>query len=89
MALWVSTYVNLLPRGLWAGRHVGASDRLPPVLPVVLCNGASLWTAAASLEELLAQEGRPSGSAGPVPVYAGSACMTLDLGRVWGRRLLA
>ena len=86
MALRVSTYVNLLYRGLWAGRHLGAPDRLPPVLPVVLYNGASPWTAAASLEELIAPQGRPSGPAGPVPVYAGSAYVTLDLGRDLRRR---
>ncbi len=73
MALRVNTYVNLLYRGLWAGRHFGASDRLPPVLPVVLYNGASPWTAAASVEALVSPEGRPSGLAGPAPVYAGSA----------------
>ena len=84
MALRVSTYVNLLYRGLWAGRHFGASDRLPPVLPVVLYNGVSPWTAAASVEELVAPQGRPSGPAGPVPVYAGSAYVMLDVGRVGG-----
>ena len=70
MALRVSTYVDVLYRGLWASRHLGASELLPPVLPVVLYNGASPWTAAASFEELVAPQGRPSGSAGPVPVYA-------------------
>ena len=39
MAFRVRTYVNLLYRGLWTGRRFGASDRLPPVLPVVLYNG--------------------------------------------------
>ena len=38
MAFRVRTYVDLLYRGLLAGRRFGASDRLPPVLPVVLYN---------------------------------------------------
>ena len=84
MALRVSTYVNLLYRGLWAGRRFGASDRLPPVLPVVLYNGASPWTAAASVEALVAPQGRPSGATAPVSVYAGSGYVTLDVGRVGG-----
>lgn len=84
MALRIHTYVNLLYRGLCAGRRFGASDRLPPVLPVVLFNGASPWTAATSLEELIAPEGRPSGPANPVAVYAGSGYVMLDVGRVGG-----
>ena len=84
MALRVSTYVNLLYRGLWSGRRFGATDRLPPVLPVVLYNGASPWTAASSVEELVAPEGRPAGPAARVPVYAGSGYVMLDVGRVRG-----
>ena len=84
MALRVSNYVNLLYRSLWSGRRFGATDRLPPVLPVVLYNGASPWTAASSVEELVAPEGRPAGPAARVPVYAGSGYVMLDVGRVRG-----
>ena len=84
MAFRVRTYVDLLYRGLLAGRRFGASDRLPPVLPVVLYNGKSPWTAAASVEELVAPAVRPSGDLAPVPVFAGSAYVTLDVGRVGG-----
>ena len=84
MALRVSTYVNLLYRGLWSGRRFGATDRLPPVLPVVVYNGASPWTAASSVEELVSPEGRPAGPAARVPVYAGSGYVMLDVGRVGG-----
>ena len=82
MALRVRTYVDLLYRGLWAARRPGASDRLPPVLPVVLYNGTSPWTAATSVEALVAPQGRPSGTAGPVPLFAGSRYLALDVGRV-------
>ena len=81
MALRVRTYVDLLYRGLWADRRFGASDRLPPVLPVLLYNGDSPWTAAASVEELVAPEARPSGPKTSVPTYAGSGYVTLDVGR--------
>ncbi len=82
MALRVRTYVDLLYRGLWADRRFGASDRLPPVLPVVLYNGKSPWTAAASVEELVAPEARPPSRIASVPTYAGSGYVTLDVGRV-------
>ena len=82
MALRVRTYVDLLYRGLWADRRFGASDRLPPVLPIVLYNGKSPWTAAASVEELVAPEARPPSRIASVPTYAGSGYVTLDVGRV-------
>ena len=81
MALRVRTYVDLLYRGLCRERRFGASDRLPPVLPVVLYNGESPWTAAASVEELVAPEVRPSGPSGPVALFAGSRYLALDVGR--------
>ena len=81
MALRVRTYVDLLYRALWAARRPGAPDRLPPVLPVVLYNGESAWTAAASVEELVAPEVRPSGPSGPVALFAGSRYLALDVGR--------
>ena len=84
MAFRVRTYVNLLYRGLWTGRRFGASDRLPPVLPVVLYNGESPWTAAASVEELVAPAARPSGAVAAVPFYAGSGYVALDVGRAQG-----
>ena len=84
MALRVRTYVDLLYRGLWAGRRFGASDRLPPVLPVVLYNGDSPWTAAASVEELVTPAARPSGAVTAVPFYAGSGYVALDVGRTQG-----
>ena len=79
MALRVRTYMDLLYRGLWRERRFGAWDRLPPVLPVVLYNGASPWTAAASVEDLVSAEGRPAGLAGPVALFAGSRYLALDV----------
>ena len=84
MAFRVRTYVDLLYRGLLAGRRFGASDRLPPVLPIVLYNGKPPWSAAASVEELVAPAVRPSGPVVPVPFYAGASYVTLDVGRVGG-----
>ena len=84
MALRVRTYADMLYRGLRDGRRFGASDRLPPVLPVVLYNGAAPWTAAVSVEELVALEARPPAPATPLPVFAGSSYVTLDVGRVEG-----
>ena len=84
MALRVRTYVDLLYRGLWAGRRFGTSDRLPPVLPVVLYNGLPPWSAAASVEELVAPEARPSAPAVPVPFYAGARYVALDVNRLGG-----
>ena len=81
MALRVRTYVDLLYRGLCREQRFGASDHLPPVLPVVVYNGASPWTAAASVEDLVAPEGRPGGLSAPVPVFAGSRYVVLDVGR--------
>ena len=84
MALRVRSYADMLYRGLWDGRRFGASDRLAPVLPVVLYNGAPPWTAASSVEDLVAPAARPPAPAAAVPVFAGSSYVTLDVGRVEG-----
>ena len=84
MAYRVHTYVNLLYRHLLTGRRFGASDRLPPVLPVVLYNGDSPWTAATSVGELVAPAAGTSGGVGAVPFYADSGYVLLDVGRAQG-----
>ena len=47
--IW-QNYLNLLP----PEKHVGQKDfRLPVIVPIVLYNGASSWTAAMSLKEMM------------------------------------
>jgi len=46
-------YVGLLYQDLIKWREVTAGERLPPVLPAVICNGAKRWTSARELAELI------------------------------------
>ncbi|MBF0110328.1 MAG: Rpn family recombination-promoting nuclease/putative transposase [Magnetococcales bacterium] len=46
-------YMMLLYQDLVKAGHVKRGDRLPPVLPVVLYNGKSAWTAAMDVSELI------------------------------------
>ena len=51
---------------------------------MVLYNGLPPWSAAASVEELVAPEARPSTPAAPVPFYAGARYVALDVNRLGG-----
>ncbi|MDQ2694967.1 MAG: Rpn family recombination-promoting nuclease/putative transposase, partial [Pseudomonadota bacterium] len=53
MAVRLATYVGLLYQDLIRGRQLAPSGRLPPVLPMVLYNGARPWTAATDVAELI------------------------------------
>ncbi len=53
MAVRVMVYLGLLYQDLIAGKRLTAEGRLPPVLPVVLYNGESRWTAAQEVSELI------------------------------------
>ena len=53
MALRMMVYVGLLYQDLLRGKHTGAKDLLPPVLPIVLYNGESRWTAPQDIGELI------------------------------------
>ncbi len=53
MALRIQTYLGLLYQDLIRAETLSAAGRLPPVLPLVLYNGASAWTAADTLEPLI------------------------------------
>lgn len=53
MAVRVMTYVGLLYQDLIRCGQFTASGRLPPVLPVVLYNGARRWTAAEEVADLI------------------------------------
>ena len=53
MAVRIQTYIGLLYQDLIRAEQLSASGRLPPVLPIVLYNGAQVWNAAESLEPLI------------------------------------
>lgn len=53
MAVRIMTYVGLLYQDLIRGGRLAAGGRLPPVLPVVLYNGARRWTAPEEMAELI------------------------------------
>ena len=46
MAVRIQTYLGLLYQDLIRAEQLSVAGRLPPVLPVVLYNGANAWTAA-------------------------------------------
>jgi len=56
MALRMLAYVALLYQDLARGHRIAARGRLPPVLPIVLYNGARPWRAAKDVASLV-QEG--------------------------------
>ena len=53
MAVRIQTYIGLLYQDLIRAEQLSVAGRLPPVLPVVLYNGANAWTAAETLEPLI------------------------------------
>jgi hypothetical protein len=53
MALRIAVYQGLLWQDLIKQKIIKASDRLPPVVPVVLYNGEPTWDAPLELEELI------------------------------------
>ncbi len=57
MALRILTYTGLLYGELVRSGEVAAGEPLPPVLPVVLYNGARPWRAAREMRDLIAAVG--------------------------------
>ncbi len=53
MALRMMVYIGLLYQDLIKRGDVLADGRLPPILPIVLYNGDSRWTAATEVAELI------------------------------------
>ena len=53
MAVRIMTYVGLLYQDLIRQKQVLPQRRLPPVLPIVLYNGQSRWTAATDVADLI------------------------------------
>jgi len=54
MALRMHVYVSLLLHDLQRQNQLSPEGKLPPVLPIVLYNGAKKWSAATDLADLLA-----------------------------------
>lgn len=55
MALRMMVYLGLLLQDLARWMELGATDRLPPVLPLVLYDGDQPWTAPRNVGELIAE----------------------------------
>ena len=53
MAARLLTYIGLLYEDLHRSKEIGPDDSLPPVLPIVLYNGADPWTAKTDLTDLI------------------------------------
>ena len=69
MALRILVYTGLLYQDLIRREAAGADGRLPPVLPVVLYNGHSRWTAPVDMSELIAPVGEDLARYQPVQRY--------------------
>ena len=76
MALRLLTYIGLLYQDLIRRGDLGPGGELPPVLPVVLYNGRSPWTAALDLRETMAPVGEALARYQPAQRY-----FLLDVGR--------
>ena len=72
----------------WRSRRFRSTDRLAPVLPIVLYNGASPWTAAARVIDLVTPEAAQSGGGESDlrwrthPRFAGDGYVLLDSLRI-------
>jgi hypothetical protein len=54
MAVRIMAYLGFLYQDIVRAERLGAGDRLPPALPVVLHNGKPRWTAPEDIAELIA-----------------------------------
>jgi len=54
MAIRIMTYIGLLYQDLIKTKKVPSGEKLPPVLPIVLYNGALRWNAPVEVSELIA-----------------------------------
>ena len=87
MALRIRTYADLLYASLWKDRRARRTDRLPALLPVVLYTGAARWTAALSVEALVAPPAGPGALPAVAPVFSGTSYVVVDTGAYVGRDL--
>jgi len=88
MPLRIRNYVDSFHLEQWRSRRFRSTDRLAPVLPIVLYNGASPWTAAARVIDLVTPEAAQSGGGESDlrwqthPRFAGDGYVLLDSLRV-------
>ena len=89
MALRIRNYVDNFHMERWRGEGFGAGARLAPVLPIVLYNGDSRWTAVARVIDLVTAgaTGALGGGAlgatwGAAPLFAGDGYLLLDTRRL-------
>ena len=75
MALRIRNYVDSLHMERWRGERFGAESRLVPVLPIVLYNGDTRWTAAPRVIDLVT----PGASSSPGGVVPGVTCRASSL----------
>ena len=61
MPLRIRNYVDSFHMEQWRGRRFRSTDRLAPVLPIVLYIGASPWTAAQQVIDLVTPEAAQAG----------------------------
>ena len=88
MPLRIRNYVDNFHMEQWRGRRFRSTDRLAPVLPIVLYNGASPWGAAPRVIDLVTpgatqaggEEGNETWRADPR--FAGDGYVLLDSHRV-------
>ena len=69
MAVRMLVYTGLLYQDLVRREELGPNGELPPVLPVVLYNGPSRWTAAEDVAALIAPAGEALGCYQPSQRY--------------------
>ena len=88
MPLRIRNYVDSFYLEQWRSRRFRSTDRLAPVLPIVLYNGASPWTAAARVIDLVTPQAAQSGAGESDlrwrthPRFAGDGYVLLDSLRV-------
>ena len=88
MALRIRNYVDRFHLEQWRDRRFRATDRLAPVLPIVLYIGRPRWTAAARVIDLVtpraagAGHGEAEGTWWADPRFAGDGYVLLDSHRV-------
>ena len=88
MPLRIRNYVDSFHLEHWRGRRFRSTDRLAPVLPIVLYTGTSPWSAAPRVIDLVTPgaSGAGRGEAGVAsranPLFAGDGYLALDTLRV-------
>ena len=84
MALRIRNYVDSFHMERWRGEAFGAESRLAPVLPIVLYNGDTRWTAALRVIDLVTPGASSPGGVVPgvtcraSPLFAGDGYLLLD-----------